>query len=111
MVRISGKIDIEKIKDTNSMFDNIMNNIKIKNSFGIDDLIKKSLEKIGINYKEESVSNNLIFISSVDNNFNHLYYKYGTKEEIRILSYEKFPTLTQDYIDNKYVIKSEIKYY
>jgi hypothetical protein len=90
-----------------------INNIQLQLTKKLDDAIKSSLEKHSIDISDKNVVKYLLLINfEEDKEWLHLYYKYGTLEEIRIFSYEKQPTISTRLNDMMQVVfTADIKFY
>lgn len=77
-----------------------------------DNLIKDALIRNGVNITDiEFIKNNMTRIIKEGDKFEHYFLHYGTDKQVRILSMQKTPDITNNYSDNKYTITANCKYY
>jgi len=66
----------------------------------------------GVNITDiEFIKNNMTRIIKEGDKFEHYFLHYGTDKQVRILSMQKTPDITNNYSDNKYTITANCKYY
>lgn len=77
-----------------------------------DNILKDALIRNGVDITDiDFLKENMYKVSGVNDKFEHYYLFYGTDKQVRILSMQKTPDITNDYSDNKYTITANCKYY
>lgn len=77
-----------------------------------DDVIKAAFIRNGINVTDiDFLKKNVYKIIKVGDDFDHYFLYYGTPQQKRIISIQKTPEVTNSYLDNKYSISVNCKYY
>lgn len=78
----------------------------------MDDVIKEAFVRNGVDVSDiEFLKQNVSKIIKEGDHFDHYFLYYGTDKEIRIISMQRVPEITNNSSDNKYTITATCKYY
>lgn len=77
-----------------------------------DNVIKDALIRVGVDINNiEFLKNNLTRMIKGGDEFDHFYLYYGTEKQVRIISMQKVPDISNNQDDRQYKITATCKYY
>ena len=77
-----------------------------------DEVIKDAFKKSGFILDDAFLKDNISLVTSENDKFEHIYYRFGTIYAQRIISFQKVPDLKFEHTDHNLIRQTvELKYY